>query len=416
MQDIQSVLLQLLKEIDELCSKNEISYCLSGITAESAFTKGIIEDYDTEIIILMTPPNAKKFIEAAENGLLPNRAVESMLNNPYFPNFRLHYTATDTLYYPLSNTSRYRIKNKGIHIRIEIIHSFSKNKFKKAYDDMLQIGWRCNQSPFMGTRSIKRFISMVATRCMMVIGRQNLARHLFNKWCNEFSTDADSVRGYYIRPKIRNILIDDYVIKGNFRQVEANGVKFPAPKNILTYAKHEISGIKWPNYDPDENRSIQENLLYSTIITYDELSNRLSNENNKLDNLYRLRRRVQFHGLMVVRDNRYKNYAWNVASRSGDRINLLEFYAPKFSYLQYLYDDRDIDRLREELKPLTDATLFYYKKHLGLCVHPFLTELQNKLFIMDGMENVVEDIDKMIPEQHRKPIVPLEYMLDKLND
>ncbi|NLD11301.1 MAG: hypothetical protein GX671_06070, partial [Clostridiales bacterium] len=74
MKTIQNVLIELLSEIDTICNENGITYCLAGRTAESAYLKGIIEEYDTEVILLMTAENASKFIDATAEGLPRNRS------------------------------------------------------------------------------------------------------------------------------------------------------------------------------------------------------------------------------------------------------------------------------------------------------------------------------------------------------
>ena len=416
MRSLQDVLITLLEELDDICKENDIEYCISGRTAESLVRKGIIEDYDSEIIVLMTVENAEKFITATNGNLKPDRAVEHMCNNPMFPNFGIRYTATDTFYYPLSNTSRYTIKNRGIHIRIEIVRSQPSRGIAVKYNDMLEIGWRCNQNPYLGLRNPKRFISMSYVRALMVSGRGNLGKHLFNKWCRKFKCTDPNDPQYYIRPKIRKILLSDNLFSTGFEKVILNGREYPVPRFIYHYAKHELSGSKWPSYDPDRSGDLSDSLLYSTMFSFDDYKKRMPQEGIDIDHIYKIRRKVQIAAVMVKPQNKVKNKGWNVACRSGDRLKLLEEYAPKFSYLQYLYDDRDIDTLKAELEPYTKALMYYHGKGLGLCVHPFLTELQNKLLIAEGQEDLVNEIEAMIPERHRKPIVPVDYLLKRQDE
>lgn len=413
MKTIQNVLIELLSEIDTICNENGITYCLAGRTAESAYLKGIIEEYDTEVILLMTAENASKFIDATAEGLPRNRSVESMLNNPLFPKFGIHYTATDTLYYPLSNTSKYTIRDQGIHIRIEIIRTELHSKFRRAFNDMQEIGWRCNQNPYMGLANPKRFISMVVVRIMMIMGKKNLARHLFNKWARVFDENVDSNSSknkLYIRPRIRKIMIDKSVVTLMPRTVTLSGVRLPVPRSIFSYAKYDISGKKWPKYDPDVKGEISDKLLYSTSFSFNEYESRLESENVNINKLYKIRRKVQMYAVMVRRENKLKDKAWFIACRSGDRINLLEYYLPRLGRIQYLYDDRNIDDLKKELDKLTVATKFYAGKNLGLCVLPFLTDIQNKLWKIEGEDELIEKVNSLIPEEHKKPIITIEQM------
>ncbi|NLD11034.1 MAG: hypothetical protein GX671_04705 [Clostridiales bacterium] len=59
---------------------------------------------------------------------------------------------------------------------------------------------------------------------------------------------------------------------------------------------------------------------------------------------------------------------------------------------------------------LTVATKFYAGKNLGLCVLPFLTDIQNKLWKIEGEDELIEKVNSLIPEEHKKPIITIEQM------
>jgi len=76
--ELQKKLLELLCEIDEICKKHDISYCLFAGTALGADRhKGFIP-WDDDADIIMTLENYEKFLKVAPAELKDNRALNSL--------------------------------------------------------------------------------------------------------------------------------------------------------------------------------------------------------------------------------------------------------------------------------------------------------------------------------------------------
>ena len=104
------------------------------------------------------------------------------------------------------------------------------------------------------------------------------------------------------------------------------------------------------------------------------------------------------------KDDRLKERAWEIACRTRDRVVLLEKYGDRIPELRKMMSDGEWDRLSEELKTHEEAMLRDLGLGLGLCVHPELSDIQYEAFRHDGRTGLPEEIDRLVPEQHRKPI------------
>ena len=81
MNELQKRLLLLLKEIDEICKKNNITYYIDGGSAIGAIRHHGFIPWDDDIDIVMTRNNYNKFVQIIDKEIKPNRKFESFENN-----------------------------------------------------------------------------------------------------------------------------------------------------------------------------------------------------------------------------------------------------------------------------------------------------------------------------------------------
>lgn len=93
----QKVILSLLKEIDEICRKNNIEYYLSPRLTLCAVEGLPFPQNPYFGVVLMKTAEMERFRQAVENDPREKRALESMKTHKYFPGFYLRYENTDTV-------------------------------------------------------------------------------------------------------------------------------------------------------------------------------------------------------------------------------------------------------------------------------------------------------------------------------
>ena len=129
---------------------------------------------------------------------------------------------------------------------------------------------------------------------------------------------------------------------------------------------------------------------------------RSSNIHTDKKSLYGIARSI--YRKIASKDDHAKELAWQIATRTKDRVVLLEEYEDRLKMLSELKADGRWDELEEIMKPHEEAVLRNLDAGLGLCVHPELSAIQNEIFTRRGENELVEKIESLIPEQHRKPI------------
>jgi len=104
------------------------------------------------------------------------------------------------------------------------------------------------------------------------------------------------------------------------------------------------------------------------------------------------------------KDDNLKARAWEIVCRTRDRVVLLEKYEPMLEELEALEKAGKWQELGEVMADHEAAVLRNLGLELGLAVHPTLTRIQNELFEKSGRAETAERVERLIPEQHRKPI------------
>ena len=139
----QKVILSLLKEIDEICRKNNIEYYLSP----------------------------RLTLWAVENDPREKRALESMKTHKYFPGFYLRYENTDTVCLNLDCPREYAYP--GLGITIYPLRANGDSGMKKRWSTFEEKGWLENIDQPADEKGFKTFCSkmLIKLRCQLT-GRQ----------------------------------------------------------------------------------------------------------------------------------------------------------------------------------------------------------------------------------------------------
>lgn len=79
MKSKQDIQLELLAEIDDICSKNGLKYILIGQTALNAYLNHTVKNGTRMMSVAMTMGDMDRFCEIIENEYSDDRYVEGML-------------------------------------------------------------------------------------------------------------------------------------------------------------------------------------------------------------------------------------------------------------------------------------------------------------------------------------------------
>ena len=129
---LQKVLLEMMKQIDMLCKKHNITYYLSGGNTLGAIRHNGFIPWDDDFDIMMTSGEYEKFIEVCRKELDPDiwYVQEAWVDWPgSFSKIRLK----NTYFEDIGEWEGIPVENRGIYIDIFEIVNAPSSKFSKFF-------------------------------------------------------------------------------------------------------------------------------------------------------------------------------------------------------------------------------------------------------------------------------------------
>lgn len=238
LKEVQKIMLNILKEVDRICKKNNINYWLdSGTLLGAVRHKGFIP-WDDDIDICMLPEDYNKFLNISEKEL----------DRKYF----LDNKKTD--FYAIFNYSKIRENNsifiekeegenekyhQGIFIDIFVMNYLKDvaNSNKKIYKFLLKL------KDLVETRGKYKKIKVIMKKLNIDI----LAEKIFN------CLFLEKKEGRYIGYKY--VFEPIYLLENIFplSEIEFEGYRFPCPNNTDMILK-ELYGDTYMELPPEKDR------------------------------------------------------------------------------------------------------------------------------------------------------------------
>lgn len=272
LQDLHKVEIEILDEIDRICRKNSINYCLVGGTLLGAVRHGGFIPWDDDLDVAMPRNDYEKFIDVCKNELSDD--------------FYLHSIETDKTYWLpfIKIRKKYTIfeeKNiaglgckTGIYVDIFplddaiVIDSFKKRFVTQVIKEisalyLFKIGFYKQHycKPFR--KAVYWFLSMISTVELHKIQNRLMKRYNgdFSKYFINYGSNYSTIK--QTMPK------ETYI---PFKEISFEGKMYFAPNDTNYYLKR-IYGENYMELPPVEKRITHnpEKLVFDT---------RIQNENN----------------------------------------------------------------------------------------------------------------------------------------
>ena len=112
----QEIQLELLQEIDDICSQNNLKYIFIEMSALNAYINHSIKLNGEVVSIAMTQGDIDRFCEIVENQSNDSRYIEGIFNNPKFLELYVNYGNKNTT--EIDMLARNKNKHHGINVRI----------------------------------------------------------------------------------------------------------------------------------------------------------------------------------------------------------------------------------------------------------------------------------------------------------
>lgn len=246
MTELQTKILSLLGEVDEICRQNGIEYYLEGGAILGAIRHGGFLPWDDDSDITMTRSNWEKFREVFFRDKPKNRALESPELNDMYPTNTVRYIDTSTT--SIWRSLMYDVCACGVFVDIFILEDAPDDdeqleQMKRDFIDYCEI-----INPFYRLSSLgdgARFRQHL--KRSRELSRRKVAEELNEK-----------ILQYHGQPSSRYLMrwgmrfqVYDKSIYGNPTYVPFENTMLPIPERPLDYLVYQY-GIDW-NIIPESN-------------------------------------------------------------------------------------------------------------------------------------------------------------------
>lgn len=340
MTPIQKLLLMMVKEIDEICKKNNIDYYLSGGSVIGAIRHKGFVPWDDDIDILMDRKNWNKFWRAAKDSLPPNRKLECLELNEQFNNPINRYVSTTTI-----NVHKNELlgdSNAGVVIDIILLDFLPAGEeyFQEYVKNVLIYSDLINDAYMYLLRWQFRVPYKFYLFLMRVFGR----RRLLNKYIQKMTKYPEEQCTKYVVASGMGPTLFDRSVFGKPRYVPFEDTVLPIPEKAYEFAQI-LYGYEWINVPCVTEQSTHDTIT-NFDFSYDDLIQRLKKVGwgEGIREIYRKHKELAIQ--WAIRQNRDSHEAtWiegcKVSAALENRIQSENIQ------VRQLLEDRKYDQLRE---------------------------------------------------------------------
>ncbi|MDY4692651.1 MAG: hypothetical protein SO401_03680 [Blautia sp.] len=376
----QQTVFTLLKEIRDICRKNDIVYFLSPKLALYGTVQGCVPDSPGGEIIIKDS-DMERFRKATEQEIRKDRALESLENNPNFPGLFLRYEDKNTVCFRM-NDGYYRYP--GIGINIYPIRQRADSRTENIMLRCLESGWQqlCN---VRREYDWKAKLCRVPVTIMAATGRKRTGKWIFHKYCNARRTEE--VQECLLRIGTKTVRYPSELFF-QIRRINLKGEEFNVPEDTDTY----LSLWYGSNYEQKVQDKFDKSMtiLVSTRISCEEFREKFGT----LDSFLKERKKQYKRNQRGKKNREYLDRCWTYVKMKGQGRNLSQKYLDRKEYILNLYHNEDFIRLEEEMQEYGNMMKRYLKYKEVYIPDPKLFEIYLKLPSVSENNGLLKKIKK----------------------
>lgn len=196
---LQMVILNIMKDVDELCRKNKIEYYLLGGSAIGAVRhKGFIP-WDDDLDIVMTPENYSKFLSVCKDQLDKEKyyLLEGLKDYPlYFSKVKLRGTHLK------EKGATFDSEHDGIYLDVFKLENSPSGRFSQKVQYLLAKYYLCYQLSERGFDDVgfKKRVMML----MSLPLKMKWLRDIIRKRIERYGNETDYFGSFYFRTRLKN--------------------------------------------------------------------------------------------------------------------------------------------------------------------------------------------------------------------
>lgn len=230
--ELQLKILEMAKEIDYICQKNNIEYYITyGSCLGAVRHKGFIP-WDDDFDIMIKYDHYEKFIEACKKDLNPEKYfVQTLETDPYYYLSFAKIRNIKTTFFV--EGEEYDKMKSGIYIDIFPLVGYPKGKLKQAF---LNIN---RAFALSANRNVinNKFLYKIFKIILKIFGKNNIIKYC-TRQCVKYKCDeCEQIVSIFDGDGIKINLTSNKII-GKPTYVDFEDTKLPIPENYDEYLKH----------------------------------------------------------------------------------------------------------------------------------------------------------------------------------
>lgn len=377
MNDIQKRLVELLREIDEICIKNNIPYLLHGRTARDAFIDhGFTDEYMNASVIMMGH-DFDKFRAAVK--AIPGRAIESITEyDDYTDGMSMRYVDETTTFMYGHTAHNYHLN--GIYVKIEYCRYIPQKPLKAKIVNGTEKLISYSVKKECGSLSPKKqklvkFIHVVQN----LLGRRTVLNILLKIHNNLIPKTGPTLA--YVRPLSDNINIPISMFE-NVVSTKYGDYWFNLPSQTEKYL--DLSYKKsWKSEKKLKTAPSLHLLVASADVSYKEIIDDNSIRQNAKEIEYVIQQRTMLNN--KIKSLRAKiEHNWDILFLTQERYRLYKEFMPVLDIVKDYYDRREYQWLLVVMKHYLDIVEKYADKGWPVAVSDELDEIVFNLLYRSG--------------------------------
>lgn len=404
MTDLQSRILLLMNEINDICEKQKLKYVVSGLYAAYVTAKKSFEDELCFFNIMMPFKDAVKLEKYVNKNMSDTRAVESWSNNSELQSLKFRYVDKTTLLFDGGSSEKHKFN--GVCINIMPTREFEPSDEVRGIERYVQL-MNFHQEEY----AFKLITSKLITRVT------HLRRFKAHYMCKIKLDNANYIHyGYLKRNKMTKEEMVKYVIDANLKATkpyttlryipEDKLTEDTKPEKCLAYADEKSNVIKLPadlytniekvdfentklnvykekdkylealygldwaaKLEDDLPTSDRSTFIYDLEIPYSEYLEYTKDDKVTLDEI--TDNKLKYNYWMGQVHNPAVNKTWHtfmMARRSVERIDLWYKLRSKREALKEAYEKEDLAKLKKLMNPYLKATEKYLREKIGFYI------------------------------------------------
>ncbi len=392
MKSKQDIQLELLQELDEICSKNDLKYIFVGKNSFNAYINHTIKNNHDNVSVAMTLGDIERFCNIIEKQNYPNRYVEGMFNNPKYLPLYVSYGNENTTDYnmiSLNNNIHY-----GIHIRIyPIMKSVTLDGKKIEVKD----------SQMMKEDKFRKLLNkQIVNKKYAPI---KLGLTILDK-----AYDVSGFRKKYLDKIFNNIFIDKWEDIQNYSKVqidktilstkhfkelakyEVDDIELYYPKNIEEYVK-EIYGKNIEHIDI-VFKAERKNAIIDTEISYKKILNKTK---ELLDEIRATHEELVWGRSKVKNEKNCVDDIWQLVQMADAQIEYTNFFNENIDYLSSLdlNDESQLKELEIVLNPIVKQLESYANNGMTFSIDDEADSLIRKFLLIKEKRSLIKKMDDL---------------------